>query len=97
LAIKWYTMAANQGVPEAQCNLGHIYQFEKNDFASALKWYRKSADNGFADAQYCIGNMYENGFGVSKDSNEACKWYRKAADQGHSESKEHLNRLTDIK
>ena len=41
-AIKWYTLAADQGEPMAQSNLGHLYANEqtgKLDYIQAHKWF----------------------------------------------------------
>jgi len=41
-AIKWYTLAAEQGESMAQSNLGHLYaneQIDKLDYIQAYKWF----------------------------------------------------------
>jgi len=76
---------ADQGVAEAQYNLGNYYYFGKGippDPAQGQTWYRKAADQGVAEAQYNLGLAYERGRGVPQDYTEAAKWYRKAAGQG---------------
>ena len=53
-AVKWYRLAANQGLAEAQNNLGDMYRAGQGltqDDAEAVKWYRLAADQGFAEAQ----------------------------------------------
>ena len=48
-AIKWLTMAADNGYEPAQSLLGTIYsqyESEVNDYSLALKWYKASADQG---------------------------------------------------
>ena len=50
---------AEQGIPEAQFNLGLMYdkgQGVPQDYAEAVKWYRKAAEQGNAKAQYNLGN-----------------------------------------
>lgn len=79
--------AAEQGLAEAQCVLGVMYDTGNGvpkDSAEAVKWYRKAAEQGFAKAQCTLGVRYANGEGVPKDSAEAVKWYRKAAEQGYA-------------
>jgi TPR repeat protein len=52
--VKWYRKAAEQGIFQAQFNLGNRYangQGVLQDYAEVLNWYRKAADQGFADAQ----------------------------------------------
>ena len=64
----WYRKAADQGIAEAQFNLGVMYrdgQGVTQDYAEAVKWFRKAADQGNADAQFNLGVMYRNGEGVT--------------------------------
>ncbi|MCL2876907.1 MAG: sel1 repeat family protein [Betaproteobacteria bacterium] len=92
-AVKFYTLAAGQGVAIAQFNLGAMYQngrgVERDD-AEAVKWYRKSAEQGFSYAQNDLGVMYDGGQGVAQNDAEAVKWYRKAAEQGLAISQKNL-------
>ena len=84
-AVKWYRKAAEQGLAEAQYNLGLCYEGGdgvKKDYQEAVKWWRKAAEQGLAEAQYNLGLCYYNGNGVEKDYQEAVKWWRKAAEQG---------------
>src|SRR4030043_536095 len=58
---------AEQGLPEAQFNLGLMYytgQDVLQDYPEAVRWYRKAADQGFAEAQFNLGKMYYRGQGV---------------------------------
>jgi hypothetical protein len=41
------------------------------------------ANKGNVEAQFKVGEMYENGFGVTKNTEEGLKWITKAAEQGH--------------
>ncbi len=85
--------AAEQGLAEAQYNLGVRYylgQGVPQDFTEAAKWYQKPAEQGLAYAQYKLGVMYSNGRGVPKDDAEAVKWYEKAAEQGLAEAQYNL-------
>lgn len=79
-------LAANQGVPKAQYDLGECYatgQGVQRDYAEAVKWVRKAAEQNYVLAQFRLGVCYYNGQGVAKDFVEAIKWYRKAAEQGN--------------
>ena len=41
-AVKWYSLAAEQGDTMAQCNLGHLYADERTgnqNFIKAHKWF----------------------------------------------------------
>jgi len=54
-ALKWYRLAAEQGLADAQYMLGVTYQMGGRgvpaDYSEALKWYRMAAEKGFANAQ----------------------------------------------
>jgi len=69
---------AEHGLPEAQFNLGLMYDKQRGvpqDFAEAVKWYRKAAEQGNAEAQYNLGMMYFAGLGVPKDYALAHMWF----------------------
>lgn len=80
-----YRLAAEQGNPNAQYNLGLLYVNGlgvSQDYAEALKWFKLSADNGDASAQFNLGVLYENGQGVSQNYTKAKEWYEKACNNG---------------
>ena len=83
-AIKWYGLAADQGHPGAQLNLGVMHkkgQGVPQDYAEAVKWYRLAADQGMGEAQYNLGVMYKNGPGLPQDYVQAHMWFNLAASQ----------------
>ena len=98
-ALKYWRPLAEQGVVEAQHNLGEMYRkgegVPQND-AKAVKWYRKAAEQGFASAQNSLGIMYNMGQGVPQDYTQAAKWRRKAAEQGHVTSQFALGLSCDL-
>jgi uncharacterized protein len=81
-AIKWFKLAAEQGVVRAQYNLGLMY-FHGNgvlkDDAEAFKWYELAAEQGHALSQYSLGVMYAKGIGAPKDSVLAHVWLNQIA------------------
>ncbi len=83
--VKLLSKAVEQGIPEAQFDLGVHYDqgigVQKN-VQEAAKWFRKAAEHGDAHAQYSLGVCYTTGKGVTKDAVEAVKWFQKAAEQG---------------
>lgn len=92
-AAKWFQKAADQGIAEAQFNLGAMCYNGfgvPQDYAEAMKWFQKAADQGNAQAQNSLGVMYKNGYGVPKNYAKAKQWYRKAADQGYKNAIEAL-------
>jgi len=59
--VVWNRIAAEQGYPDAQYNLGVMYENGQGiakDEAQAVAWYRKAAEQGFAPAQFNLGVMY---------------------------------------
>jgi hypothetical protein len=95
-AVRWYRLAADQGLANAQYNLGMCYARGREvaqDDVEAVRWYRLAADQGFANAQYSIGRCYALGIGVAQDDAEAVRWTRLAADQGHADAHTALARL----
>lgn len=55
-AIRWYTLAAEQGYARAQFNLGLLYKngggVVTQDYAEAVRWYTLAAEQGNARAQF---------------------------------------------
>lgn len=83
---KWNKSAADQGIKEAQNNIGNAYRDgigvpQNEDFA--YTYYKMAAEQGLSDAQYNLGNHYRRAQGVDRDLGEAVRWYRAAADQNH--------------
>ena len=93
-AVKWYTKAAEQGLADAQNNLGEMYgnaQGVPKDYNEAVKWFTRSAEQGYAKAQNNLGLMYYKSEGVPQDYNKAVKWFAKAAEQGHAKAQYNLS------
>ena len=96
-ARKWFRLAADLGLAEAQLNLGVVCELGEGapkDFQEAHNWFRKAADQGNASAQFSLGVLYERGLGVTQDYAEAAQWYRKAADQGDAAAQLNLGTLS---
>ena len=83
-------MAAEQGIPHAQCNLGCVYgsygasHGVSPDIKEAVRWFEKAAEQGYANAQANLGTAYATGDGVKQNLEAAKYWLRKAAAQGHA-------------
>ena len=80
-ALKVWMPAAEAGDPEAQTNVGEIFERglgTEPNYEAALTWYRKAAEAGDSRAQFNLGTMYEQGHGVAADQLEALNWYRRA-------------------
>ena len=81
-AARWYRLAAEQGLAEAQDAL-----------EAALA--RVAVEQGSADLQFFLGLTRWRGEGPNgevalKDPEEAVRWFRMAAEQGHAEAQYNL-------
>jgi len=88
-AMMWYRLAAAQGDPDAENNIGAMLEHGMGvpeDMAEAAQWYRRAADQGLSIAQFNLGECYLYGTGVNGDESEAAGWLHKAAAQGHIEA-----------
>ena len=59
-AVRWYRLAADQGLAQAQYNLGVMYangEGVPQDDQEAVRWYRLAADQGLAQAQLNLGQL----------------------------------------
>jgi uncharacterized protein len=92
-AASFYKLAAEQGDPAAQNNLGVCYRHGKGvprDMEMAIKYFRWSAGKGYAAGQNHLGQCYQLGTGVQIDLDEAISWYTKASDQSFSPGQNNL-------
>lgn len=83
-AIRAWQPLAESGVPEAQNNIGHMYEEGlgvAQNYTTAMRWYRQAADNDLPEAMHNIGLLYYNGYGVAENPREAVRWFRQAAEQ----------------
>jgi TPR repeat protein len=93
-AVKWFRKAADKGLPEAQRQLGFMYDFGRGvtmDRGESNRWYKKAAEQGDAISQLHIGWRYY-GKGI-EGYEEAVKWFRKAAEQGFAEAQRDLGKM----
>lgn len=80
-ALKVWMPAAEAGDPEAQVNVGEI--FEKGlgtepNYEAAVIWYEKAAEQGNKRGLFNLGTMYEQGKGVEESRVKALNLYRQA-------------------
>ena len=95
-AIKYFQRAAEQGLLEAQFNLGAIYLNNKDiskRVPEAVMWWRKAAEGGFTRAQFTLGELYANGDGVTRNLIEAYAWLTLASATGFPNAKNRLETL----
>ncbi len=88
-ALREWRPLAEQGVVEAQYNIGVLYyhgQGVPQDFRQARHWWKKAAAQGLAKAQRNLGMLYANDQGVPKDYAQAHKWYNLAEANGNEDA-----------
>jgi TPR repeat protein len=97
-AAKWYRKAANQGYPQAQYNLGLLYEEGKGmtkNYHQATRWYKRAAEKGLSEAQNNLAVLYILGKGVARDKSRAENLFRRAAKQGNRNAIRNLNLLLE--
>ncbi len=85
-ALREWRPLAEQGVAEAQSNLGQMYKLGlgvAQDYAEAVVWYRRASDQGHVEARHNVGGAFYTGKGVPQDYVEAARWFHKAAERSH--------------
>jgi len=91
-AVRFYALAATQGLACAEFNLGCCYRDGSGvprNLVEAARLFCLAADQGDADAQASLANLYMCGLGVLQDFSAAMIWARRSADQGSARG-EHL-------
>lgn len=59
-AAKWFRLAAEQGLAEAQHALGSFYEDGtgvEQDYTEAVKWYKKAAEQGYRSAKDALKRL----------------------------------------
>ena len=96
-AYKFFTEAAEYGVPKANIMRGNLYYYGgpglKKNLAKAAECYRQSAELGEVGGQSWLAQLYQKGEGVPKDLDMAAYWYQKAAAQGDAYAKQVLREM----
>ena len=91
-AALWYRKAAEQGVSQAQNNLGVMYkdgQGVRQDFSEAARWFQMAAQQNNTLAQLNLGILYLQ----QKDTTTAIHWLQQASQQGNSGAQRILQHL----
>ena len=95
-ARHWYRLAADQGHPTAQSNLGLLYRYGlgvPKDYGKAFRWFLRAAEQGNAAGQNHVGLMFYKGEGVERNYIRAYQWAFLAAEQGMDPALEALSML----
>jgi len=91
-----FEKAALQGLPNAQYNLGVIYDNgigRAADDAMAYFWYSAAADQGHVPAQYNLGVAAAQGKGAPRDYAVAALWFERAARGGLPDAQFNLGQM----
>jgi uncharacterized protein len=90
-ALKWFRRAAELGNPDAEAELGRLYQdgdgVEQN-YVQAAFWFRKAAEHvpnlgGAGQGRNNLGLLYADGHGVPKDYVQAYMWFSLAGNDSN--------------
>jgi TPR repeat protein len=87
VAVAWLRRSAEQGMTQAQYNLGLLYENGagvQRSLAAATEWWERAAEQGHIEAQVATGTQYFLGRGAPHDEAIACRWYERAALNGHA-------------
>lgn len=92
-AYYWYKKSAEQGLAEAQYQVGvcllkgfgvHV------NYTESINWFLRSANQGNINAQYIIGLCYYSGIVLKQNQKEAYIWLKKSADQGNVDAQQFI-------
>ncbi len=90
MAVGWYELAAQGGVPSAQFKLGNAYFSGvgmARDPMQAMLWYSRAAQQGLPQAQHALGIMLIGGVTGAPDPVEGYKWLLLAEKAGNPDSR----------
>jgi len=96
LGIRYLTMAATQGLADAQYALGVQYfngRGVSQDTALAIAWYERAANQKNVNALVALGYCYRQGLGVAEDSDKAKAYFAAAAALGDIRARRELDTL----
>ena len=84
-AIRSWQPLAEDGMPEAQVNLGHMYNEGLGvnvDFEEALYWYTLASESDQPEAVFNLGLLYLDGNGVTQNAPTALDYFERAEELG---------------
>ncbi|MEP2029946.1 MAG: caspase family protein [Paracoccaceae bacterium] len=98
-AVAYFTKAADSGSPEAQFELGKLYENGigiAQDSARALSLYQQAADQDFADAINDLAFLYyQGGLGLARNQRKSLAMFERAADLRHPQAMFNFAALID--
>ena len=90
-AVKWFRMAARQGIRSAESALWRMAE----SVPDARIYLEQKAERGDAEAEFKLGVIYFGGFGVEKHAEIAMEWFRKATERGHTNARRFLFKMAE--
>ena len=99
-ALRWLSIAAEHGMPEAWFAISRIYlkpEFSQRNVADAMTYVRKAADSGYGPAQLELGMTAWRGRRTDPQQDiEAVFWLRKAELQGNTDAGALIRKIADM-
>ena len=101
-SLRWFELAADAGITNAQWRLGHMYSRGKSAPgqqsvparpADAFRWLLHASLQGHKHAQLEVGRMYQEGLGTERNNDEALMWFCIAAEHGLVHARTFRDRL----
>ena len=93
-AVRWFTLAAEQGNSTSQHRLGLMYYYGngvKKNYKTALKWNTLAAEQFYLQAVTMMGMFYVAGQGVVVDNERGYMWFIIGQMVGNKLAGEHKN------
>ena len=84
-AVRWYRLAAEQGLADAMFELSKCYSFGigvRRNRAVACKWLNKAAERGHVRAMVLLGKRCMFEYEVDYNPRKAVRLFQKAAEKG---------------
>jgi TPR repeat protein len=88
-AEEWYRRAANNGLQEAEYELGKFLR-RIDQYDRALDILKRSAAIGYAPSMRTVGTMHAKGEGVPRDLHQARRWWERSIAGGNVFAKREL-------
>jgi uncharacterized protein len=85
IAAKWYLRAAEQGITQAQRQIGEMYEFGEGvqrDHEKAVAWIRRATIK-YSASSMMIAGRYADGINTPQNVPKAMEWYQMSAEAGH--------------
>ena len=96
-AVELYKAASEQGVIEANYNLGLMLRkglgVKKKSAKAAARRFAVAAEAGHADAQCRLARMYDAGVGVPFDKARAIELFKSASENGNAQAQVVVGKL----